>query len=180
MPTSLKAWARYVGRHYVWQSWGTLNHCVQTGGAAFNHLYGAGIWEWRSKQPQVNEIFDAAMTGLSRAVTQSVVTAYDFSIFEQIVDVGGGQGALLAGILAANPGVHGVLFDLPHVVAGAPAVLAATGVSDRCRNVGGNVFEGLPADGDLYIVKSVLMDEVMKGRSPSLPLATGHANRPAS
>jgi hypothetical protein len=177
-PTSRKAWARYVGRPYVWQSWGALNHSVQTGGAAFNHFYGTGIWEWRSKQPQENEIFDAAMTGLSRAVTQSVVTAYDFSIFERVVDVGGGQGALLAGILAANPNVHGVLFDLPHVVAGAPAVLAAASVSDRCRIVGGNVFEGLPPDGDLYIVKSVLMDESGEGATAILA-ACKRAMRPA-
>jgi len=158
-PTSRKAWACYVGRPYVWQSWGALNYCVQSGEPAFDRLYGASIWEWRSKQPEENEIFDAAMTGLSRAVTRSVVAAYDFSSFERIVDVGGGQGALLAGILAANPGVRGVLFDLPHVVAGAPAVLAGAGVSERCEIVGGNVFENLAVDGDLYIIKSVLMDE---------------------
>jgi hypothetical protein len=158
-PTSRKAWACYVGRPYVWQSWGALNHCIESGEPAFDQLYGASIWEWRSKQPQENDIFDAAMTGLSRAATRAVVAAYDFSGFERIVDVGGGQGALLAGILVANSGVQGILFDLPHVVAGAPAVLSAAGVSDRCRIVGGNVFESLPEDGDLYIVKSVLMDE---------------------
>jgi precorrin-6B methylase 2 len=158
-PASRKAWACYVGRPYVWQSWGALNRSVQSGRPAFDLLHGMGIWKWRSQQPQENEIFDAAMTGLSRAVTRSVIAAYDFSAFEQVVDVGGGQGALLAAILAASPSAHGVLFDLPHVVAAAPPVLAAAGVTDRCRIMGGNVFETLPEGGDLYIVKSVLMDE---------------------
>ena len=158
-PVSRKAWACYVGRPYVWQSWGALTQTVQSGRAAFDLLHGTDVWRWRSQQPQENAIFDAAMTGLSRAVTRSVVAAYDFSAFEQVVDVGGGQGALLAAILAANQDVRGVLFDLPHVVAAASPVLAAAGVAARCQIVGGDVFEGLPEGGDLYIVKSVLMDE---------------------
>lgn len=156
---SYKAWAQYVGRPYVWQSWGALSHTIGSGETAFDHLHGSGIWEWRAKQPVENEIFDAAMTGMSRALIRAIVAAYDFSKFQCVVDVGGGQGALLAGILAANPGLQGILFDLPHVVAGAPAVVNAAGVSDRCRIVGGDVFQGPPEGGDAYIVKAVLMDE---------------------
>ena len=44
--------------------------------------------------------------------------SYDFSRFSAVVDVGGGRGALLEALLAANPGMRGILFDQPHVVEG--------------------------------------------------------------
>ena len=89
----------------------------------------------------------------------AVASAYDFSKFRRIVDVGGGQGALLAAVLAKHPATTGILFDLPHVVAGAPRVLQTAGVADRCEAVGGDVFKAVPEGADAYLIKSVLMDE---------------------
>jgi hypothetical protein len=60
----------------------------------------------------------------------AVAAAYDFSTFNTIVDVGGGTGNLLAAILTRNAGPRGVLFELPRVVAAAPALFKARGVSD--------------------------------------------------
>ena len=51
-----------------------------------------------------------------------------------------------------------VLFDLEHVVAQAPRVLEAAGVADRCRIVAGSFFDGVPAGGDTYVLKTVLHD----------------------
>jgi hypothetical protein len=79
-----------------------------------------------------------------------VATAHDFGPYGVIVDVGGGRGALLAGILAAYPGVRGVLFDQPAVVAGAQP--------DGFEIVGGSFFESVPEGGDAYLLKSVLHD----------------------
>src|SRR5689334_8448670 len=59
-PQSRAAWARYVGRSYVWQSWGALRHSVMTGEPAFQHLHGAGVWEWRRHHPEEAMIFDSA------------------------------------------------------------------------------------------------------------------------
>lgn len=158
-PTSRSAWARYVGRPYVWQSWGDLLHSVRTGESSFGHLHAENLWEWRGNRPDETKIFDAAMSELSRAAGVAVASAYDFSKFKTIVDVGGGQGALLAAILAKHPATTGILFDLPHVVAGAPRVLQAAGVADRCETVGGDVFKAVPKGADAYLIKSVLMDE---------------------
>ncbi len=99
------------------------------------------------------------MTELSRGAVEVLTTSLDFSRWECIVDVGGGQGAFLAGVLAAFPTTKGILFDLPHVVDGAGAVLQAHGVLDRCQTVGGSMFSAVPAGGDAYIFKNVLMDE---------------------
>jgi len=90
------------------------------------------------------------MTGLSRRVNAAVAAAHDFGRYGVIVDVGGGRGALLAGILARHPGVRAVLFDQPAVVAGAEA--------DNVEIVGGSFFEAVPEGGDAYLLKSVLHD----------------------
>ncbi|SRR5260221_237851 len=153
------AWARYAGRPYVWQSWGDMMHSVKTGESAFGHLHGANLWEWRSKRLDEAEMFDAAMSELSGAAGKAVASSYDFSVFNVVVDVGGGQGALLAAVLAQHQNTKGILFDLPHVVVKAPEVLRAAGVTDRCEIVGGDVFKAVPEGGDAYLIKSVLMDE---------------------
>src|SRR4029453_18952587 len=57
------------------------------------------------------------------------------------MDVGGGNGTLLAGILGVTPGPRGIVFDLPHVVERAQAHLAGTGVADRCTTVSGDFFK---------------------------------------
>lgn len=98
------------------------------------------------------------MTGLSRGVTEAVLKAYDFTQFASVVDVGGGQGALLAAILAKHASVRGVVFDQPQVVAGAGPVLRAAGVAERCQAVGGDFFEAVPDGGDAYVLKSILHD----------------------
>jgi hypothetical protein len=80
-------------------------------------------------------IFDQAMTGNSIGIAEAIMTVCDFSRYRLIVDVGGGQGAMLAALLAAHAGSRGILFDQPLVVARAEPVLRTAGVSDRCETV---------------------------------------------
>ena len=156
---SRAAWARYIGRPYVWQSWGDLRQSVLTGETAFWRRHGKGVWEWRAEQPEETAVFDAAMTELSRGAASALAEAFDFSRFDCVVDVGGGQGALLAGILEKHPRTKGILFDLPHVVARAPRMFEDRDLSSRTAVIAGNMFEGVPPGGDAYVLKSVLMDE---------------------
>jgi len=158
-PHSRAAWARYVGRPYIWCSWGEMRHSVTTGEPAFEHLYGTGIWDWRAQHPEETQVFDAAMTELAGGVSDVIAEAFDFSRFGRLVEVGGGHGALMSAILARNPGITGILFDLPHVVAGSAQTLRGSHVLGRCEVVGGDMHAGLPPDGDAYLFKSVLMDE---------------------
>jgi hypothetical protein len=142
--------AAFIGRPNHWTAWGQLLHSVRTGENAFRAVHGVDVWEYRARHPEEGAIFDAAMTGFSRRVNAAVAAAHDFGRYGVIVDVGGGHGALLAGILARHPGVRGVLFDQPAVVAGAEA--------DGVEVVGGSFFESVPAGGDAYLLKSVLHD----------------------
>ena len=150
-------WAAFIGRPYIWQAWSHLMHSVRTGETAFPSVHGCGVWEYRAAHPEEGAIFDAAMTALSQGVVAGVVAAYDFAPFSRVVDVGGGQGALLGGILAANPALRGVVFDQPHVVARARPELERLGVADRCEIVGGSFFEAVP-QGDLLLLKAILHD----------------------
>jgi hypothetical protein len=158
VPGSLRSWAMLIGRPYYFTTWGHLLHSVKTGEPAFPHVYGMPAWEYRASHPEESALFDGAMTGLSLAEAEAVVRSYDFSGIGVLVDVGGGKGALLAAILAANPALSGILFDQPHVVADAKDLLERAGVADRCEVVDGDFFKAVPGGADAYLLKSIIHD----------------------
>jgi len=155
---SVAGWASWISEESFWRGWGALMHTVRTGENAYEHIQGVDPWTFRREHPEVNDRFNAAMTSLSSGAIDAVVAAYDFSRFACIVDVGGGQGALLSGVLRANPGARGILFDQPHVVAAAPPVLEAAGVADRCNVASGSFFDGVPDGGDAYMMRAITHD----------------------
>ena len=158
VPESIAGWAAFIGRPYYWQAWPGLLHSVRTGENAFRHVHGTDVWTYRSNHPEESAIFDRAMTTLSRRANAALLAAYDFGRFGTIVDVGGGNGALLSAVLAAHPAVHGVLFDQPHVVSRAAPLLERAGVAGRCRTVGGSFFESVPEGADAYVLRAVIHD----------------------
>jgi cyclopropane fatty-acyl-phospholipid synthase-like methyltransferase len=98
------------------------------------------------------------MTKTSSQHTEALIRAYDFEGIETLVDVGGGLGGTLAAILAASPGLRGVVFDLPAVADAAAATLAAAGLAERCQVEGGDMQRAVPQGRDAYLLKWVLMD----------------------
>jgi hypothetical protein len=144
-----------VGQEYM-PAWQELRHAVLTGETAFEHVFGVNAWEHRKRRPELNECLNRTMADDQLRSGRSIPAAYDFSASGLIVDVGGGEGALLAEILAQYPQPTGLAFDQHHVAAGASRVLAAARVQNRCRVVGGSFFESVPAGGDTYILQHVL------------------------
>jgi hypothetical protein len=142
------------GEHF--DAWTNLAQSVKTGEIAFDHKYGEDVWAYYAATPDRAAIFNESMTNISEATNAAVVAAYDFSSIQKLVDVAGGHGRLLAGILTANPHLHGVLFDQPHVVDGSGANLAS--VVERCEVVGGNMFEAVPSGADAYLMKWIIHD----------------------
>ena len=141
-----------------WEAWGQLLHSVRTGETAFDQVHGMGFFAYLGQHPDAARIFDQAMTSNTARSGTAITRAYDFSGTGRLVDVGGGQGLLLATVLQAYPTMHGVLFDRPEVVAGAPAILEAAGVAERCQLVAGDFFEAVPAGGDGYVLRQILHD----------------------
>lgn len=158
VPDSLHGWASFVGRPYHRNAWAHLADSIRSGENAFQQIYGESIWEYRAKRPEESAIFDRAMSALTFASNAAILDAYDFGRFETVVDVGGGNGALLAAILDRHPAVRGVLFDQPHVAANAPAFLAERGLEGRCDVVAGSFFDGVPTGGDSYVLKAIIHD----------------------
>jgi hypothetical protein len=140
------------------RAWTELLFSVQTGETSFERVFGMTPFEYMPKHPDEAAMFNEAMTAVSAQTAKSVPAAYDFSGFQTVVDAGGGHGVLLAAILNANPGVKGILFELPHVAEGARKNIAALGLSGRCDVVAGDFFESVPAGADAYVLKSVIHD----------------------
>ena len=157
-PASLRSRAIQSCGDVQWRTWGQLGYSVRTGQPAFKHLFGMTPWEYRAQNPELEASFNAGMTGLATQVANAVVAAYDFSALGTLVDVGGSYGPLLIAILRANPGLRGVLFDLPRVAEGAREPLKAAGLLERCEVVGGDMFEAVPAGGDAYVLSRVIHD----------------------
>ena len=158
VPGSIAGTAAYIGRPYIWQVWAELLYSVRTGENAFRHVHGTDLWTYRASHPEENAIFNRSMASNAGRWSAAFGAAYDFGRFHTLVDVGGGDGTLLAAILAAHPGLNGVVFDQPHVVARAPALLAEAGVAERCRVVGGDFFAAVPSGGDAYVLRAVIHD----------------------
>src|SRR5690606_2473870 len=129
-PVSVAGMARFVGSPEHREHWSHLIDAVRTSDAVVPALRGKPAFEYLHGESTLSEIFNDAMTSMSELAIAPVVAAYDFTAYPTIVDVGGGHGRLLAAILGAAPAARGVLYDLPPVVAGAPALLAEHGVVD--------------------------------------------------
>jgi len=156
-PGSLRAVAEISGEEWMWRPWGALLESVKTGTTAFNHLYGEGTFDWFAKHPDAARLFDAGQAESTSVSARAIVEAYDFSKVRRIVDVGGGDGTLLASLLRANPSTTGVVFDLPNVVEGARARFDRSAIA-RAEFTGGNFFTGVPGGADLYMMKFILHD----------------------
>lgn len=156
-PASLRAYAVFVGDDCYWRAWGQLQHSVRTGECAFEQVFGLPLFDYLAQHRDLAEVFDAAMTSRGNVENRAIAAACEVPQ-GTIVDVGGGRGSLLAALLRGNPRARGILFDRPHVIAGAAAPLREAGLQDRCQRVGGDFFERVPAGGDLYVLKKIIHD----------------------
>ncbi|XXX71705.1 methyltransferase [Sorangium sp. So ce134] len=140
------------------RSLGGLLQAVKSGGSPFEHAYEKGFFEHLMSERELGERFERIMSSLSGMVADGLTSLYDFSLARKLVDVGGGRGHFLAAILRANPGLEGVLVDLPPVLPQAEAYLDAAGVRARCSLVAADFFEAVPPGGDIYLLSWILHD----------------------
>ncbi|MFI7707996.1 methyltransferase [Nonomuraea sp. NPDC049480] len=149
--------AALYGEDYFAAAWGGLAHAVRTGEPAFEHVHGKPVFAHLAGDHDKAAVFNAGMAA-GASFFRHVPAAYDFSGPRRVVDLAGGTGALLAAVLRENPEARGVLFDVPDVIAAAPAHLERMGVLDRCELAGGDLFDSVPEGGDVYLLSRVLHD----------------------
>jgi O-methyltransferase domain len=138
-------------------AWARFDYTLQTGRSSFEHVHGMGYWEYMANHPEDSKRFDGSQAAGTRLEVRTLLSAYDsWTKLATVVDVGGGNGQFLAGLLARFPHMHGTLFDQPHVVAHAHDLLREVGLTDRCTVVGGSVFDEVPPGADAYLAKRFL------------------------
>jgi O-methyltransferase domain len=155
---SLRGMADFFGSDWSWRAWGHLLESVQTGRPAFDSVFGEPVFDYLGKHPDESAVFNEGMTGFSSNIAPAVAEAYNFAGFKTVVDVGGGHGVLLNTILQAHADVNGIVFDSPHVVVGAEDAIHKAGLKGRCRAVGGDFFQSVPAGGNAYLMKHIIHD----------------------
>ncbi|KRR16571.1 methyltransferase [Bradyrhizobium lablabi] len=157
-PHSARSALRAFGRLHVQRAWDHFAYSLQTGRTGMEREWGVPLFDYLAQRPDEASLFSEAMVSFHGNEPPAVARAYDFSIFKTIVDVGGATGNLLATILFQHDRPRGVLFDLPHVVRDALAILRAHGVDERVTIQAGDFFQTVPAGGDAYLLSHVLHD----------------------
>ena len=158
VPNSLRDVTIFMGEDWHWNVWGKLLYSVRTGKPAWAQVHGDEVFGYFEKNPEAGQIFNRAMSSFTGIAAEAVVDGYDFSGIETVVDIAGGHGRLLTGILEANPTLRGVLFDLAHVIAGAREQVATSTAAERIEFVDGDFFASVPEGADAYLMKHIIHD----------------------
>jgi hypothetical protein len=158
VPGSVRTSVVMILSDYYVRTFRHLMYSVQTGKTAFEKEFGCNIFEYLSTRPADAAMFSDLMVGFHGPETAAVAAAYDFADVKTLVDVGGATGNMVTTILALNPGMRGVIYDLPHNEANAVALLAEREMTERVTFMPGSFFESIPEGGDAYLMSHIIHD----------------------
>jgi len=153
---SLRSLAALYGEEWLWEAYGRMHYSIETGRPAFEYARGQKFFDYLHDHPDAATLFHEALSEYSTLEAPAILAGYDFSGVARVVDVGGGEGGLVATLLRAHPELSGVILDLELAGPGARRSLAHAGVAARGTFVAGDFFDGVPSGGDVYLLKSVL------------------------
>jgi hypothetical protein len=155
---TLREWVRYLNLDSTQAGWAVIAESIRTGEPGFPLARGRSIWAHFADHPEEERIFAGAMRNFTTLDLPFVVGGYPWPDEGTICDVGGGVGALLAGILTAKPGLLGVCVDAPGVLEAAEPYLHAAGVRRRVELKAGDMFDQVDAEADVYLLRNILHD----------------------
>jgi 2-polyprenyl-3-methyl-5-hydroxy-6-metoxy-1,4-benzoquinol methylase len=155
-PYSQRAAARLNGAHYRYQPWGRLVDILKTGNSeGISPTYLRGTLEYLADKPELREVFHQAMSDLSAGQNDAIALSYDFNRFNHVIDIGCGQGNFIKAVLHANQHLKGTMFDLDLVPISEEEIESGS-LAGRLSSQMGDFFEGVPIQGDVYIMKNVI------------------------
>jgi len=157
-PDSVHPMALWMADPFHFRVYAELMHTVKTGDITFDHVYGKPVFEYLPGDREESEIFDNAMTWFSDMVVPAVLEAYDFSGIGTLLDVAGGRGALMRGILKRYPQMRGMVVDMEHVIEAAKQVEENKALGHRCNFMAADFFASVPASADAIIMKHIIHD----------------------
>lgn len=160
----------------LWAAAGEMLPMVKSGQVAYELACGKTLYEHYKANPEAGNRFVDFMNSVTEEQKLTLVSAFDFSRFRHVVDIGGGRASLLTSVLQANPGVRGTIFDQPLMADLVSDRIRSSRLEGRCLFAGGNFLESVPSGGDLYLIKHVLHDwddlhvaTILKNISAALP-----------
>ncbi|MGB2666566.1 MAG: methyltransferase [Candidatus Acidiferrum sp.] len=159
VPGSVRSILIFRGSELFFAPFAEILYTVRTGEPARTKVFGMDGWEYLKQHPEQARIFDDAMTDMSAIVGPMVAVAYDFGRWGSVMDVGGGNGSLLASVLKAHPETRGVLADVPHVLERAQqrGILAGE-LQARSAMQPCDFFREVPSGCRAYMMKNVIHD----------------------
>jgi len=158
-PGSLRALFIFWGSNYSYTSLGQMARTLETGKCAPELLSDNDSFDQLRRDPELARVFDDAMTAMTQFIAPPVAAAYDFGAWESLMDVGGGNGLMLAEILRAHPQLRGVLADQQDVLDRArERQFLAGDLASRTSMQPCNFFESVPSGCRAYIMKSIIHD----------------------
>jgi hypothetical protein len=140
------------------KAWNGFNYTVRTGKPGFDHTFGKPAFEWMEENPEERAILDQGQGLKAKGFSEAVMEAYDFSDFNSICDVGGGQGAFLIQLLANYPHIKGFVADLPGAATSAENAITKADLNDRCKAIPYDFLKEAPPVCDAYFLVNVLHD----------------------
>jgi hypothetical protein len=158
MPGSMADWTMFVTSPLITRPWLELATSVRTGRAAFPTVHGAELWIHLATHPKDASLFEAMMTSSSADRARALRAAADISAAGTVVDVGGGQGQLVAMLLEDLPHLHAIVADRAEVLADAVGPLKAAGVAERVELIPTDFFTSVPVGGDIYVLSRIIHD----------------------
>ena len=157
-PRSLRDMAIMFADPWVLRSYSRLDQCLRTGADGVTLEFGKHVFDLFHDIPDQAANFHRAMTSFSSGASEALLEVADFSRFRRLADCGGGHGMLLSRILEKFTSLHGVLFDLPEVVSGAPGAGHFHNSEGRVDFEAGSFFDRVPEGCDAYIMKHIIHD----------------------
>jgi len=153
-PNSLHYGARFWTAPGSWKAWGVLDAAL-AGDTPHQVAWDMSRFQYLREHADEARNFDAFMANFPDHRHQALAAAYDFSVAQMIVDIGGGNGEALRRILARFPAPRGLVFDRDDVVA---AIAQEARAGGRIDVQGGSFFDLVPGGADIYLLVRVLHD----------------------
>lgn len=156
LPGQLGALAEYAGRSFAWAPWSQLDASIRTNTSAFELHHGRGLYPYLAEHEEDAAYYDAGIDAFTQDEAAALVDALDIHAHQTVLDLGGGQGALLAALLRAAPHLEGTLFDLPEVIERVAQDTVFADVHPRLTFQRGDFTQSIPVRADLVLLKRVL------------------------
>ena len=147
--------ARYMGGSHellasIWSANLHSAELIRAGEPAAQH-------SWTESDPESDVASLRGLAPLALAFGRALGDRLDLADVGSVIDIGGGSGTLLLGLMERWPHLRGTLLELPHMIVHAKPILAANGGAGRITLEPGDITKG-PAltKHDLATLRAVL------------------------